>query len=161
MQDTDKQNKQHVQEQEGTTNTRQEDNKAVNRSREDYTNLKGIYSAKAVVQLIVGSGVLYAAYSDFNLLPSSALIYLTGTLFDLLIAISMNRGPKYKMALVIFKIFKWINIVAVAFLAFIVLYKVDISEWHQAVFWTIGVVMVCLGIISSVVELILNRPNDD
>lgn len=164
VQDTDKQNKQHVQEQEveaEATNSQKEENKATNKSREDYTNLKGIYSAKAVVQLIFGAGVLYAAYSDFNLLPSSALIYLTGTLFDLIVATSMNKGPKYKVALVIFKLFKWVNIAAVAFLFFIVLNKVDIGKWHQAVFWTIGVIMVCLGIISSVVELVLNRPNDD
>lgn len=158
VQDTDRQNEQQAQK---AANSQKEGNEVANKLREDYTNLKTIYSAKAIVQFIFGAGVLYNASSDYNLLPPSALIYLTGTLFDLIIATSMNKGPKYKLALIIFKFFKWINIIADAFLFFIVLYKVDISGWHQAVFWTIGVVMACLGIISSVVELILNQPNDD
>lgn len=155
--DTERQDK--LQEQ--ATNSQKEENKVVNRSREDYTNLRKVYSIKAVVQFVFGAGVLYSAYSDYNLLPPSALIYLTGTLFDLIVATTMNKGPKYKIALGVFKFFKWINIIADAFLFFIVLYKVDISAWNQAVYWTIGVVMACLGIISSVVEVILNRPNDD
>lgn len=136
-------------------------NKITNSAREDYTNLKTIYIAKAIVQFVFGAGVIYAAFWDFNLLPASALIYLTGTLFDLIVATSMNKGPKYRIAIIVFKLFKWINILAEAFLAFLVLYRVDISGWHSVVFWTIGVLMLCLGIISSVVELILNRPNDD
>ncbi len=161
VQETDKQ---YIQEQEveiGTTNSQNEGNIVSNKLREDYTNLKGIYIAKAILQIIFGAGVLYVAHSDFNLLSTSALIYLTGTLFDLIIATSMNKGPKCKVVLIISKFFKWINIVTVALLFFIILYKIDMGAWHEGVFWTIGVIMICLGIISSVVELVLNRPNDD
>lgn len=155
-------NQNRQQDQEGNAiNSQKEENITSNSPREDYTNLKGIYTAKAVVQMVFGVGVIYTAYSNFSLLPSSALIYLTGTLFDLIIATSRNKGPKYKIALVISKIFKWINIVAVAVLFFVILYRVDISGMERIVFWTIGIVMICLGIISSMVELILNRPNDD
>lgn len=46
-------------------------------------------------------------------------------------------------------------------IGFLVLYHVDISEMDFVAFLTIGLLMICLGIVSSVVELILNRPNDD
>lgn len=159
-QGADNQNRQQVQE-ENAINSQKEVNITSNGPRDDYTDLRGVYTAKAIAQMVFGAGVIYTASSNFNLLPSSALIYLTGTLFDLIIATSKNKGPKYKIALVISKIFKWINIVAEAVLFFVVLYRVDISSMERIVFWAIGIVMICLGIISSMVELILNRPNDD
>lgn len=139
----------------------EEENRSTNNSREDYTNLRGVYITKAVVQFVFAFGVIYTAYSDFSLLPLSALIYLTGTLFDFITALAMNRGPKYKLAVIITKVFQWVNIIAEAAIGFIVLYRVDISEQDSIVFWAICISMICLGVMSSVVELILNRPNDD
>lgn len=145
----------------GKQNVHQDENRSGNSTRADYTNLKGIYITKAVVQIVFGIGVIYAARLDYNLLPPSALIYLTGTLFDLIIATAMNKGPRFRVAVCVSYFFKWVNIIAEAVIGFLVLYHVDISEMDFVVFLTIGLLMICLGIVSSVVELILNRPNDD
>lgn len=129
--------------------------------RKDYTNLQLVYGAKLCIFTIVSIATILQTLNNFQALIAGGFTYCVGILFDFVVIIFTNNGPKTKH-LLLCKIALGITVFVVSIPVVLWLSNYRLSEEFENVFsWIIRVSMVCCGILDPYTELKLNKPNDD
>lgn len=135
-----------------------------NERRDDYTNLSVVYWLKIVaVIVVVLVGILITLY-DFKALLITAFTFFIGVVFDFIVISMKNKGPKIKLRIrvaqgAIFIVTIGI-IICIVCMIYLLQYKTINNFILQAIQYYIYAAMIC-GVISPVLELIINKPNDD
>lgn len=129
--------------------------------RKDYTNLQIVYWAKIIVFTIVSVATVLQTLNNFQALTAGGFTYCAGILFDFVVIIINNKGPKTKHMLLC-KIALGITIFVISIPVVLWLSSYNLSEELENVFsWFIRVSIICCGILDPYTELKLNKPNDD
>ena len=131
------------------------------RIRDDYTNLQIIYGAKLVLFTVVSITTILQTLNNFHSLMVGAFTFSIGILFDFLVTISMNKGPKNKLSK-LSKVAFGATIVVVALVLVLLLSQYNLPEFPQKIItWITRIEMGYCGIVGPYTERALNRPNDD
>lgn len=130
--------------------------------RRDYTNLQIVYIAKLFLFIIIAGAAVVQTRDNFHSLAVNACTYSIGIVFDFIVVILTNNGPRTKN----------IDRVKIAFLipvatlglGLIILfgsYDPDSGLVEDILSWSIRLLMISESFLGPYTELSLNRPNDD
>ncbi len=132
--------------------------------RDDYTNLSIIYWLKIVALIIVVLAGIIVTFDDFKSLLITAFTFFIGVIFDFIVILMKNKGPKIKLRIVVTKGAIFIVTVGIIVSILCIIYLLNHETIDQFILLSIKfyiyAAMLC-GIISPVLELIINKPNDD
>jgi len=136
----------------------------INERRDDYTDLSFVYWVKIVALIIVVIvGIVITLY-DFKSLLITAFTFFIGVVFDFIVISMKNKGPKIKLRIRIAQVA--IFVVTIGIITCIVCmicllqYGTMDNSARVAIQYYIYAAMAS-GIISPILELIINQPNDD
>lgn len=142
----------------------EEDKIESDKKRDDYTDLSLIYMFKIFALAVVIIAGISIPFNDLKSLLITAFTFLIGVIFDFIVILCKNKGPKIRLrirvtkgAIIIMAIGIIICIVSMMYLLQYGTIEKSISEGIR---FYLCFAMIC-GIISPVLELMINKPNDD
>lgn len=130
--------------------------------RRDYTNLQIVYIAKLFLFIIIAVAAVVQTRDSFHSLAVNACTYSIGIVFDFIVVILTNNGPRTKNIDRV-KIAFLIPVVTLG-LGLIILfgsYDPDSGLVEDILSWSIRLLMISESFLGPYTELSLNRPNDD
>lgn len=129
--------------------------------RGDYTNLQLVYKAKMFMFAVISIATVVQTRNDFHSLVIGSCTYSIGIVFDFLVVLLTNNGPKIKKI-------KWSKVsFGLALTVFggglVLLFSSYEPQGYTELLltWVIRICMVAVGLLGPYTELAFNRPNDD
>lgn len=130
--------------------------------RKDYTNLQLVYMAKLFLFIIIAVAAVVQTRNNFHSLAVNACTYSIGIVFDFIVVILTNNGPKTKNIYRV-KIAAWIPTCTLG-MGLIILfssYNPPQGTLKYILSWSFRLLMIAESILGPYTELSLNKPNDD
>lgn len=140
-----------------------EDNQAklIEELRKDYTNLQALYWTKLVTLTVFAFVTIFKSVNNIRELVVGAFIFSATILFDIIVVILSNKGPKTKHS-------KWciallvIVIIVLAGAAVLLLSDyVPQGIYESIIAWFLRLLLIFIGVCGPYTELTFNKPNDD
>lgn len=144
----------------------EEDDKNSNKdTRNDYTDLRGIYKIKIISYIALAIFTIATSGSEFKKIIASAIVFLTGVIFDFFVMAKVNKGIRKKIVLVPLNIFAYgLLIILVGNIGFLVTMAMDYKINNYLIRGVTVInyaAVLASGIGSPVTDFCLNKPNDD
>lgn len=129
--------------------------------REDYTNLQLVYKAKIFFFSVISIATVLQTRNDFHSLVVGSCTYSIGIVFDFVVALLTNNGPKINKIRWCRAAFALTLVVLGGGLILLFSSYEPLGYIKALLSWVIRICMVAIGILGPYTELALNRPNDD
>lgn len=130
--------------------------------REDYTDLRSIYAFKICFFIAIALLTIMTLKDGIREFAISTIIYLTGIIFDFIVIQKQNKGPKKKFFRFFCSFCKYVTLVIILLnLILFIGNELGTGNINSCLKLINIVSILAFGISSPLIELILNKPNDD